>query len=167
MTLLLLLHSQVYAASREELATGGRVYIVCPLVSESSSQQACSYICVDALATYNAASAAAAMLLHSQVYAAIREELATGGRVYIVCPLVSESSSDALAGVKAAEEEYGRLVSSRVFDAHGCGLLHGKMKQQEKEAVLAKFNRCVLQLVLSLRVCWWAWYCLSRLLHGG
>jgi RecG-like helicase len=61
-----------------------------------------------------------------------------------VCPLVSESSSDTLAGVKAAEEEYERLVSSRVFDAHGCGLLHGKMKQQEKEAVLAKFNRWVV-----------------------
>jgi ATP-dependent DNA helicase RecG len=75
------------------------------------------------------------------VYAAIREELSTGGRVYIVCPLVSESSSDALAGVKAAEEEYARLVKGRVFDGHGCGLLHGKMKQEEKEAALAKFNR--------------------------
>jgi RecG-like helicase len=41
------------------------------------------------------------------------------------------------------------LVSSRVFDAHGCGLLHGKMKRQEKEAVLAKFNRCALQRVVS------------------
>jgi RecG-like helicase len=35
-----------------------------------------------------------------QVYVAIREELSTGGRVYIVCPLVSKSSSDAVAGVK-------------------------------------------------------------------
>jgi hypothetical protein len=35
----------------------------------------------------------------NQVYAAIREELAPGGCVYIVCPLVSESSSDALTGV--------------------------------------------------------------------
>jgi RecG-like helicase len=32
-------------------------------------------------------------------------------------------------------------------------LLHGKKKQQEKKAVLAKFNRYVLQLVLCLRVC--------------
>ncbi|WIA19703.1 hypothetical protein OEZ85_005629 [Tetradesmus obliquus] len=87
-----------------------------------------------------------------QVYAAIREELATGGRVYIVCPLVSESSSDALAGVKAAEEEHERLVSSRVFDAHGCGLLHGKMKQQEKEAVLTKFNSGETPVLISSTV---------------
>jgi hypothetical protein len=91
-----------------------------------------------------------------QVYAAIRDELATGGRVYIVCPLVSESSSDALAGVKAAEEEHERLISSRVFDAHGCGLLHGKMKQDEKQAVLAKFNRYVAAGASFARV----WKCL-------
>jgi RecG-like helicase len=66
-TLLLLLLSQVYAAIHEELATGDRMYIVCPLVTESSSQQACSYIRDDVLATHIAAAAAAAKLLHSQV----------------------------------------------------------------------------------------------------
>jgi RecG-like helicase len=53
---------------------------------------------------------------------------------------------------EAGKEKYERLVSSRVFDAHGCGLLHGKMKQQEEEAVLAKFNRCALQLVVFFAV---------------
>jgi RecG-like helicase len=53
---------------------------------------------------------------------------------------------------EAVEEEYERLVSSRIFGAHGCGLLHGKLKQQEKEAVLAKFNRYSVARVSC--TCW-------------
>ncbi len=36
-----------------------------------------------------------------QAYEAIKEELASGGRAYIICPLVGESSSEALADAKA------------------------------------------------------------------
>jgi RecG-like helicase len=70
---------------------------------------------------------------------------------------------------EAAEEEYKRLVSSRVFDAHGCGLLHDKVKQQEKETVLAKFNRygvarvsctCLVQLLCTK--CMAAGCCMAR-----
>ena len=35
-----------------------------------------------------------------QVYEAIKEELASGGRAYIICPLVGESTTKALADVK-------------------------------------------------------------------
>jgi RecG-like helicase len=35
------------------------------------------------------------------VYDAIKEELADGGRAYIICPLVGESSSKAMADIKA------------------------------------------------------------------
>lgn len=47
-----------------------------------------------------------------QVYAAIKQEIASGGRAYIVCPLVSESDSDAMAGVRTVEEEFARLSGS-------------------------------------------------------
>lgn len=73
------------------------------------------------------------------MYTAIRQELDAGGRVYIVCPLVRES--DSLSGVKAAEEEFSRLSAAGVFGVHACGLLHGKMEQQDKAEALRRFNR--------------------------
>lgn len=45
-----------------------------------------------------------------QMYEDIRTELDAGGRVYIVCPFVEQSKSEGLQGVKAAEEEFARLV---------------------------------------------------------
>ena len=36
-----------------------------------------------------------------QVYAAIKEELATGGRAYIICPLVGDTGSEATSDIKA------------------------------------------------------------------
>ncbi len=35
-----------------------------------------------------------------QVYDAIKEELVTGGRAYIICPLVGDSASKGLADLK-------------------------------------------------------------------
>jgi RecG-like helicase len=45
-----------------------------------------------------------------QVYEAIKQEIASGGRAYIVCPLVDES--DTLEGVRTVEDEFARLSSS-------------------------------------------------------
>jgi hypothetical protein len=49
-----------------------------------------------------------------QVYAAIKREVATGGRAYIVCPLVAESGSgsEQLDGVRTVQDEFARLKDS-------------------------------------------------------
>eukprot|EP00878_Enallax_costatus_P045547 GHUV01054958.1.p1 GENE.GHUV01054958.1~~GHUV01054958.1.p1 ORF type:complete len:399 (+),score=85.44 GHUV01054958.1:937-2133(+) len=73
-----------------------------------------------------------------EVYSAIHDELVSGGRVYIVCPLVSENED--LEGVRAATEEYERLQASGLFGDFKCGLLHGKMKGEDKAAVLKAFS---------------------------
>lgn len=77
--------------------------------------------------------------MYVQVYTAIHDELVSGGRVYIVCPLVYENED--LEGVKAAEDEHQRLQESGLFGDFKCGLLHGKMKGEEKAAVLKAFSR--------------------------
>jgi ATP-dependent DNA helicase RecG len=83
-----------------------------------------------------------------EVYAAIREELKSGGRVYIVCPLVeatnSSSSSDAETGAVARRtvmDEFERLSREGVFESARVGLLHGKLTADEKAAALQKFSR--------------------------
>lgn len=45
-----------------------------------------------------------------QVYDVIRHEISTGGRAYIVCPLVNES--DAFEGARTVQDEFDRLSSS-------------------------------------------------------
>lgn len=86
-----------------------------------------------------------------QVYATIHDELVSGGRVYIVCPLVSENEGQ--EGVRAATEEHERLQASGLFGDFKCGLLHGKMKGEEKAAVLKAFNMYVSwQPLVSLAI---------------
>jgi hypothetical protein len=93
------------------------------------------------------------------VYQAIREELAAGGRVYIVCPLVSATTARAGASdgsdgegggggggggdpKRAVVEEGERLRRAGVFGpAHRVGLLHGRMSGDEKAQALRDFSR--------------------------
>ena len=48
-----------------------------------------------------------------QVYNHIRSELASGGRAYIVCPLVDGSKAGDMQEVKAAQDEFARLQVPR------------------------------------------------------
>jgi ATP-dependent DNA helicase RecG len=60
--------------------------------------------------------------------------IAAGGQAYWVCPLVEESeTSDA-----AAAEERARVLKVR-FGEDKVGLVHGRMKGPEKDAVMAAF----------------------------
>lgn len=94
----------------------------------------------------------------SQVYQAVREELASGGRVYIVCPLVSSSASSldgddngvsvgvAVSGSpvnerRAVMDEFERLTKAGVFGERRVGLLHGRMSGDEKASALRDFSR--------------------------
>lgn len=57
-----------------------------------------------------------------------------GARVYWVCPLVEESE---LLDVAAAEERYGALTKAL---GDRVGLVHGRMKSDEKAHVMARFR---------------------------
>ena len=45
------------------------------------------------------------------MYTWIREEVEAGGRAFIVCPLVEASRAATMEDVKAAEDEFTRLVA--------------------------------------------------------
>jgi ATP-dependent DNA helicase RecG len=67
------------------------------------------------------------------VVSAISRALADGAKVYWVCPLVEESEA---LDVAAAQERYQHL--EQLFGAR-VGLVHGRMKAAEKDAVMAAF----------------------------
>ena len=68
------------------------------------------------------------------VISALSRKLAEGTRAYWVCPLVDESEKSDLA---AATERYEML---RQYFGDKVGLIHGKMKEQEKDAVMEEFK---------------------------
>ncbi len=72
-------------------------------------------------------------------YAWITEQLEkTGGQAFIICPLIEESESESLVSVKAVTEEYKKLLS--IFPKFSLGLLHGRLKPQEKSKALDAFR---------------------------
>ncbi|MBO5397153.1 MAG: ATP-dependent DNA helicase RecG [Clostridia bacterium] len=76
---------------------------------------------------------------HERLYSFIKKEVKKGNRCYIVCPMVEENE-EADFDLKSAEEYY-KLLSETVFSDIKCGLLHGKMKQKDKDEMMTAFKQ--------------------------
>jgi hypothetical protein len=77
----------------------------------------------------------------------VGRHIAGGGQAYWVCPLVEESEkSDA-----AAAEERARLLKLR-FGEEKVGLVHGRMKGAEKDAVMEQFSSAALSVLVATTV---------------
>ena len=82
----------------------------------------------------------------SQMIEGIGRQIRAGARVYWVCPLVEESEVIDLA---AAEERYDVLKS---FFGESVGLVHGRMKPAEKDAVMARFSSGEISVLVATTV---------------
>ncbi|MFA4844860.1 MAG: ATP-dependent DNA helicase RecG [Candidatus Margulisiibacteriota bacterium] len=78
----------------------------------------------------------------------IREKLRAGRQAYVVCPLVEESDE---LDLKAASDEADRLQKD-IFPEFRVGLLHGRMKSEDKAKVMKKFLEGKIQLLVSTTV---------------
>ncbi len=86
--------------------------------------------------------------LRERAYSYIKKHLCSGLQGYIVCPLVAESEDMELT---AATELYKNLAEG-FFKGFTVGLLHGKMKPNEKKAVMDSFSSGETQLLVSTTV---------------
>ncbi len=83
-----------------------------------------------------------------RAYVFIRSQVEQGRQCFIIYPLVEESeTSEALAAV----EEQSRL-QKEVFSNYSVGLLHGRLKPDEKDATMAKFCNGEIQILVSTSV---------------
>lgn len=87
---------------------------------------------------------------HQRVYNFIKKHIAEGRQAFIVCPRV-ESSEDDGSDKKSAIEYYNFLTSGE-FRGIPTGLLYGKMKPAEKDAVMEDFRSDKLKLLISTTV---------------
>ncbi|MFW6183761.1 MAG: ATP-dependent DNA helicase RecG, partial [Chloroflexota bacterium] len=83
-----------------------------------------------------------------RAYAFVRGQIQKGRQAYIICPLVEESDK---IEAKAAVEEHARL-QEKVFPDLKLGLLHGRMKGEEKESVMRDFYRGETDILVSTSV---------------
>jgi len=83
-----------------------------------------------------------------RAYSFVRGQIELGHQAFIICPLVEESEK---IEAKAAVEEH-RWLQEKVFPDLRLGLLHGRMKGGEKEAVMAQFHRGELDILVSTSV---------------
>jgi ATP-dependent DNA helicase RecG len=82
-----------------------------------------------------------------EVVDGLGRHIAAGGQAYWVCPLVEESEkSDA-----AAAEERARVLKLR-FGDDKVGLVHGRMKGPDKDAVMARFASGELAVLVATTV---------------
>ena len=82
-------------------------------------------------------------------YEFIRSQIHLGRQIFIILPLVEESKI--LTEVKAAVQEHTRL-SEEIFTEFCLGLLHGKLKPKEKEAVMQDFKDKKTHILVSTSV---------------
>ena len=80
------------------------------------------------------------------VAAALKRKIEQGCRAYWVCPLVEESEKVDLA---AAVERFDTL--RKIFGGE-VGLVHGKMKEKEKDAVMERFKAGELKVLVATTV---------------
>ncbi len=78
----------------------------------------------------------------------IREEIEKGHQAYIVFPLIKESET---LSAKAATQEAENLQNG-VFSDLKIGLLHGKMKTDEKDKVMADFKNKIYDVLVCTTV---------------
>jgi ATP-dependent DNA helicase RecG len=83
----------------------------------------------------------------SEVVVGVQQELAKGRQCYWVCPLIEESE---VLQLKTALETFETL--SNTLAEYSVGLIHGKLKAEEKSSIMARFKDGQIQLLVSTTV---------------
>lgn len=81
----------------------------------------------------------------------IRKRIKEGEQAFVVCPFIEESEVETLKSVKAVKVEFEKL-SKEIFPDLSLGLMHGKMKSKEKDAVISDFKDKKYDILVSTPV---------------
>ncbi len=84
----------------------------------------------------------------AQLYGKVDAEIAAGRQAYVICSLIDENPDNE---IKSVEAEYKKLKNS-IFGHRKMGLLHGKLKPEEKEAVMRRFSEGEIDILVSTTV---------------
>ena len=80
----------------------------------------------------------------------IDNQIGEGRQVFVICPLISESTKEDMTEIKSVEAEFKRLQEG--FSHRRITSLHGKMTPQEKENVMQDFKKNKYDILVSTSV---------------
>ena len=83
------------------------------------------------------------------MYGFLDKQIAAGHQVYIVCPAIDDNERD--AGLKAVNSYYEQTACP-LLPGRRVGLLHGKLKPREKDAVMDAFKAGELDALVATTV---------------
>jgi ATP-dependent DNA helicase RecG len=83
-----------------------------------------------------------------KVWAFVRSELSRGRQAYVIYSRLEEA--DAVAGLKAVTKEFDEL--KKVFAPFRVGLMHGKLKPQDKDLTMQAFYANGVQVLLATSI---------------
>jgi ATP-dependent DNA helicase RecG len=78
----------------------------------------------------------------------IEKQVSESHGVYIVCPAIDENDETELKSVT----EHAQELKNKVFSKYRVGIMHGRMKPAQKEAVMADFAAGNLDILVSTTV---------------
>ncbi|MCX5750700.1 MAG: ATP-dependent DNA helicase RecG [Candidatus Saganbacteria bacterium] len=81
-------------------------------------------------------------------YEFIRKEIKNGRQVFVVCPLIEESET---LTIKAAQVE-GELLQAKIFPEFKVAVMHGRLKGEEKQAIMNSFQKGETHVLVSTSV---------------
>lgn len=84
-----------------------------------------------------------------KIYEFMRKEMQNGQQCFVILPLVEES--EVLKDLKSSIKEHERL-SKEIFPDMKVGLLHGRMKSEEKEKTMLAFKEKKIDILVSTSV---------------
>ena len=84
---------------------------------------------------------------NERLYAFLRKQINEGRQTYVVCPLVEENEDLDLNSVEKLYEEY-----KKEFSEYNVAILHGKMKNKEKDQIMHDFKDNKINILISTTV---------------
>ncbi|HQC38223.1 MAG TPA: helicase-related protein, partial [Thermotogota bacterium] len=88
-----------------------------------------------------------------EVYEIVKQEIALGNQAFIVFPIIDEAESEnsPASDLKAATKMF-EVLSKGPFKGIPLGLLHGRLKEEEKDAVMGKFVSGELKVLVATTI---------------
>lgn len=88
-----------------------------------------------------------------KMYEHVRNELEQGRQAYVICPRIDEPDPDKASALrlKSVTAEAQRL-QKEVFQEYRIGVLHGKMKPAEKDAMMLRFANHEIDILVATSV---------------